>query len=144
MGLPARQRRVLDRTEDAIRGTDPRLAAMFAIFGRLTQDEEMPRAEQLRHHAAITGLRLRLWFGAPRWGGRRRRRVRPRLPLALLFPAALLIMTVTIVVVARFGSAPKCAATTPAAAAKPHPRGKTGLRTRGCSARVFVPALSNR
>jgi hypothetical protein len=142
MGLPARQRRVLDRTEDAIRGTDPRLAAMFAIFGRLTQDEEMPHAEQLRHRAAITALRLRLWFGTSRRGGRRR--IRPRLPLALLFPAALLIMTVTIVVVARFGGAPKCAATMPAAAAKPHPRGKTGLRTHGCSARVFVPAQSNR
>src|SRR5580692_53914 len=135
MGLPARQRRVLDRTEDSIRGTDPRLAAMFAIFGRLTQDEEMPRAEQLRHRAAITALRMRLWFGAP-WFGGRRRRARPRLPIALLFPAALLIMTVTIVVVARFGGAPRCAATMPAAAAKPHPRGKTGLRTRACSAHV--------
>ena len=62
MGLPVRQRRVLERIEIALQGSDPKLAALFATFARLTQDEEMPRIEQMRHRVMLTlaGLRLRL------------------------------------------------------------------------------------
>ena len=42
MGLPASQRRILERIENALRGSDPRLAALFSIFSRLNRDEEMP------------------------------------------------------------------------------------------------------
>ena len=53
MGLPASQRRILERIENALRGSDPRLAALFSIFTRLNRDEEMPRIEQVRARAAI-------------------------------------------------------------------------------------------
>jgi hypothetical protein len=48
MGLPVRQRRVLDHIERALLGSDPRLAALYSIFGRLAQEEPLPRFEQLR------------------------------------------------------------------------------------------------
>jgi len=48
MGLPARQRRALDHIDRALRGSDPRLAAIYAIFGRLVHEEPLPRFEQLR------------------------------------------------------------------------------------------------
>src|SRR5271165_2062043 len=59
MGLPVRQRRVLERIENALRGSDPKLAALYAIFARLTRDEEMPRAEQLRHRVLLVLARVR-------------------------------------------------------------------------------------
>ena len=60
MGLPVRQRRVLESIETTLRRSDPRLSALYAIFARLTKDEEMPRIEQLRHRAVHLMLRLRL------------------------------------------------------------------------------------
>jgi hypothetical protein len=56
MSLPACQQRVLDRIEHSLHACDPRLRAMFAIFTKLTKEEEMPRLEKLE---------LR-WL--PRWG----------------------------------------------------------------------------
>jgi hypothetical protein len=47
MGLPAGQQRVLDRMEDALRLSEPRLAAMYAMFGKLTKNEAWPLREQL-------------------------------------------------------------------------------------------------
>src|ERR1700733_13782455 len=64
MGLPARQRRRLENIEHKLRSSDPRLAAMFSIFARLTRDEDMPRIEELRHRAAMLALRMRLWLAA--------------------------------------------------------------------------------
>src|SRR5258708_6037334 len=58
MGLPASQRRILERIENALRGSDPRLAALFSIFTRLNRGEQMPRAEQLRARAGIILARL--------------------------------------------------------------------------------------
>src|SRR5215469_6966036 len=48
MGLPVRQRRALDHIDRALRGSDPRLAALYAIFDRLAQPDPIPRFEQLR------------------------------------------------------------------------------------------------
>jgi hypothetical protein len=154
MGLPARQRRRLENIEHKLRGSDPRLAAMFAIFGRLTRDEDMPRIEELRHRAAILGLRMRLWLAAagsrlsfsrrrtgsraalaagPRTSGRARRQgarrpssrpARRWRPMAVFFPLALVLMSASIFVAAKFGSAPRCVAATAVATAKLHPRGK--------------------
>jgi hypothetical protein len=42
MSLPACQQRVLDRIEHSLHAGDPRLRAMFAIFTKLTREEEMP------------------------------------------------------------------------------------------------------
>jgi hypothetical protein len=109
MGLPASQRRILERIEGTLRGSDPRLAALFSIFTRLTSDEEMPRIEQVRAKAAVVlfGIRHRLgafarWFGAPR---------RARLRTALFFPVALAIVASAVLVGAGFPSANRCPAT---------------------------------
>jgi hypothetical protein len=151
MGLPARQRRRLENIEHKLHSSDPRLAAMFAIFGRLTRDEDMPRIEELRHRAAMLALRMRMWLAAvwsrvtfarrrsgvpvavgARAGQRARRpavgrsggQARRWRPMALFFPLALLLMSLSIFVAAKFGSAPRCVAATAVATAKLHPRGK--------------------
>jgi hypothetical protein len=82
MGLPARQRRRLENIEHKLRSSDPRLAAMFSIFVRLTRDEDMPRIEELRHRAAVLALRTRLWLSAvaSRLSLRRRRARSPATP----------------------------------------------------------------
>ena len=48
MSLPARQQRVLDRIEHSLHVCEPHLKSMFAVFTKLTGDEEMPRLEELR------------------------------------------------------------------------------------------------
>jgi hypothetical protein len=141
MGLPARQRRVLESIESRLRGSDPRLAAMFTIFARLTRDEQMPRIEELRQRAELQIARLRLFMSAigRRLAGRTGR-IGRRYQLAVFFPLALVLMTLTIVLVARFGGSSRCPAITTVAAAKPHPRGKlitkAGAR---CRATVLTP-----
>jgi len=47
MTTAARQRRVLSTIERMLRRTDPRLAAKFGMFSRLTSGEQMPRIEQV-------------------------------------------------------------------------------------------------
>jgi Protein of unknown function (DUF3040) len=46
MSLPACQQRALDRMEGALRASEPQLASMYAIFGRLNAGEPIA-AEQL-------------------------------------------------------------------------------------------------
>jgi hypothetical protein len=60
MSLPARQARVLDRIEHSLDACDPRLRSMFAIFAKLTRDEEIPGWNSLnpgrcRYGAGSTG-----------------------------------------------------------------------------------------
>src|ERR1700722_19217919 len=102
MGLPARQRRVLGRIEGALRGSDPKLAALYSIFARLTREEEMPRIEQLRHRVVVllASARRRLTI--------RRRRpsfgwLVPRQRAALLFPLALVLAAGAIVPAGKVG-----------------------------------------
>jgi hypothetical protein len=57
MGLPAGQQRTLDTIEEALRTAEPRLAAMFSIFTRLTGNEARPHREQL---PSARGWRTRL------------------------------------------------------------------------------------
>jgi hypothetical protein len=47
MSLPARQERVLGRIEHSLHASEPDLTSMFAIFTKLTRDEDMPRLEAL-------------------------------------------------------------------------------------------------
>ena len=154
MGLPARQRRRLENIEHKLRNSDPRLAAMFGIFGRLTRDEDMPRIEELRHRVAMLALRMRLWLAAvagrlsftrrrsrrrvgafatsadgPRRGRGSRppaaaRRRRQWRPVAVFFPLVLVLMSVSIFVAARFGGSPRCAPAPAVATAKLHPKSK--------------------
>jgi hypothetical protein len=102
MGLPVRQRRVLERIDSALRGSDPKLAALYAIFARLTRDEEMPRAEQLRHRALLALAWMRLTFAAI--GRRLHFRLGPRQRIVLFFPLALALAVTSIVFAARSSS----------------------------------------
>jgi hypothetical protein len=162
MGLPARQRRRLDGIEDKLCRSDPRLAAMFTMFGRLTGDEEMPRIEELAHRAAVLGVRIRLWLAAARTrlrsaagqrapsgkrprsrsGSRSRRPARSPAggragrwrPMAVFFPLALVLMSLSIFVAARFGSTPRCVATAAVATAKLNPKSKPTAKAGGSKA----------
>jgi len=127
MGLPVRQRIVLERIDSAMRGSDPRLVALYAIFARLTRDEEMPRAEQLRHGAQLMLARLRLVLAAI--GARLHIRLRPRQRIVLFFPLALALAVTSIVFAARSSSA-MCAPVKPVAATK------TVAKTKVCKAPV--------
>ena len=62
MGLPGGQRKHLEKIESSLRESDPRLASLFTIFTRLSQDEEMPALEQVRASAAQFWLWLRFWL----------------------------------------------------------------------------------
>jgi hypothetical protein len=121
MGLPVRQRRVLERIENTLRGSDPRLAALYAIFARLTRDEEMPRIEQLRHSAARLVLRLRLalaFLGTRLFG-----RLIPRQRGVLFFPLAVGLAVASIVFAVKSSSGPQCGQIAPpnAVAGHAHP-----------------------
>jgi hypothetical protein len=113
MGLPARQRRVLDRIEYGLRGSDPRLAALYAIFCRLTRDEEMPRIEQLRHRAVVAVVHLR--FRLVSFLSRVMRRLVPRQRAAIFFPLAVALAVTSIVFAARSSPGSRCTPVTPLA-----------------------------
>jgi hypothetical protein len=113
MGLPARQRRVLYRIEGTLRGSDPRLAALYAIFSRLTRDEEMPRIEQVRY--GIRRVVARIGHISASIRTRRHIRLMPRQPVVLFFPLVLALAVVSIVLIARSG--PGCTPVRPVARA---------------------------
>jgi hypothetical protein len=56
MGLPTGQERVLARIAGKLSETDPPLAALFAIFTRLTRAESMPWVEQVKARPVIYRL----------------------------------------------------------------------------------------
>jgi Protein of unknown function (DUF3040) len=58
MGLPATQQRVLNRMEGALRASEPHMAAMFAIFSRLSAGEPVGRE-------SLAGPRWRRWWLRP-------------------------------------------------------------------------------
>lgn len=109
MGLPARQRRVLERIEGTLRGSDPKLAALYAIFARLNRDEEMPRIEQVMHgvRALLVTVRhvLAILLTPITWLFVR---IAPRQRAVLLFPLALAVAITGIVFAARAGSGNNC------------------------------------
>ena len=130
MGLPVRQRRILERIECALRGSDPRLANLFSIFTRLTVDEDMPRIEQVRARVVLLAFRL---FGRPARGFARFVRWlhaprRARLRTALWFPVALGLVAAAVLVGSSFPStnrcltAPRTGRTTQAARLKTRPK----------------------
>jgi hypothetical protein len=88
MSLPARQRRALDAIERALRASEPRLNGMFAIFARLTREEEPVRAERL-----------------PR---RRLSRLRPRGNIVLIHALAGLVFITGMVIGLSTGRASAC------------------------------------
>lgn len=59
MSLPTRQERLLNQIEHSLHSSEPRLRSMFAIFTKLTWDEEMPRLEELQSRAGGRSSLLR-------------------------------------------------------------------------------------
>jgi hypothetical protein len=148
MGLPARQRRALDHIDRVLRGSDPRLVAMYSIFDRLARGEPLPRFEQLRSgllsRLALLGailatvaahlhirvrIRRRVRVGRRVHAGRqvqaRRRvpvprmlRLRPRQRAILLYPLAIALTIGSIVLAARSGPDRGCLPVRAVAAAK--------------------------
>jgi len=108
VSLPARQQRVLDRIERKLVASDPLLHSWFAIFSRLTRDEDMPRIEEVR--ARLTR------FG--NWISRRTAPVRRRIPrpsarvkAILFFPVALAAMVGALIIGASGPAMQRCAST---------------------------------
>ncbi len=135
MGLPVRQRRVLQRIDSALRGSDPKLAAIYAIFARLNRDEDMPRAEQLRHRALLVLARLRL---IPLAIGRRLHiRLVPRQRAVLLFPLAVALAVASIVFAVRSSSG-TCTPVKSVAATNTTAKAKTTAKTSLCRPPVMT------
>jgi hypothetical protein len=142
MGLPVRQRRALDHIDRVLRGSDPRLVAMYSIFDRLARGEPLPRFEQLRSGllARLTLLgailatiathlhirirvrrRVRVGHRAQvkrRAGSRRLFGLRPRQRAILLYPLAIALTIGSIVLAARSGPDRSCLPVRAVAAAK--------------------------
>jgi hypothetical protein len=82
MSLTRAQQRTLDAIAAVLQASEPRMAAMFAMFGRLTNQEPTPGREQLPVRRWYRVLLLRLCgvirprHGTPRRAGRRRPVVR--------------------------------------------------------------------
>ena len=112
MSLPACQERVLSVIEDALRRGEPRLASRFAIFSRLTRDEELPRTEQLmpqpwlRRVLASAGRAWRFVFPPPTSRGRAAMRPATRLRAVVVLPVLLIIMASAAIVTAIAGTQP--------------------------------------
>jgi len=115
VSLPVSQRRMLNRIDRTLRDSDPRLAAIFSIFTRLTWDEEMPRIEEVRARLAR--------FGG--WISRRTEPVRRRVPrpsdrmkAILFFPAALAAVACALLIGGSGPAVHRCAATVRAPASE--------------------------
>jgi len=126
MGLPARQMRVLGRIETGLLHSDPKLAALYAMFARLNREEEMPRAEQVRHRVLIFLLRLRLALSSIS--------IRPpgliaRQPAILFLPLAVAVLTAGIVLAVHAHPGDDCTWPSPAAAAARHHSGASLCRS---------------
>lgn len=79
MSLPPAQQRILDGIADALRASEPRLAAMFAIFTKLTKNDAAPWREQLPARRSIRTWLAWLALLSPRtWLARRKRLARRR------------------------------------------------------------------
>jgi hypothetical protein len=122
MGLPVRQRMMLDNIDRTLRGADPKLAALYSIFGRLTRDEEIPRIEQLRHgvlaRLAWLGLVLTALAGRLHIRFRFRLPFRPRQRIVLFYPLAIALTVGSIVLAVRGGPVKSCLPSRTAATAK--------------------------
>jgi Protein of unknown function (DUF3040) len=131
MGLPASESKVLEKIENALRGSDPHLVSLFVIFTRLNCGEEMPTVEQLRARISLILLRgrrrlsaLGRWFGAA---------PRARLRAAIFFPLALAVVAASVVIGSRFSAPQRC------------PAGAAATRTARPSSRAGLcpPLISN-
>lgn len=106
MTLPGRQQRTLDRIERKLIASDPVLHSWFAIFTRLTRDEEMPPIEEVRARLARFGG----WLSRRTFPVRRRiPRLSTRVRTILFFPAALAGLVGTLLIGASGPAMQRCA-----------------------------------
>jgi hypothetical protein len=126
MSLPACQERILRGMESTLRKGEPRLASRFAIFTRLTRDEELPRTEQLVPRPWPWRLldRGRARPRRPRRGGGTAARAsgRPavRLRAVILVPVLLIMMASALAFTSNSGARNCAAASHRAAIAATH------------------------
>lgn len=118
MGLPGRQRKVLDTIETALRGSDPKLVALYAMFARLTAGETIPGFEQLRYTARMLLGGLLRGFG--RWIRRAFGMLDLRRRAAIMFPLALVAAIITVVFTVRVSPGSSCTAVSPVATGPKH------------------------
>ena len=126
MSLPARQQRILDGIGDTLRISEPRLAAMFAIFTRLHRNEPEPSRERLARPMRATWLAA-LTGRLPDWPASGLRRNWPR--LLVLSQVAVAIIVLLLVAGLTAHAPPGCAGTRVARAAV------SALRDQDCPAR---------
>jgi hypothetical protein len=100
VSLPASQQRILNKIETVLRDSDPWLASLFSIFGKLTKDEDMPRVEEVKARLAKLGA----WIV-------RQRIPQPsdRMKAIFFFPAALATVTCALLIGASGPAAQRCA-----------------------------------
>lgn len=144
MALPAGQRNRLDTIENSLRASDPQLVALFTIFSRLGQDEQMPGTEALgtgRAGAARAWLRqlARPAATTGRYGARRR----ARFWAVLFFPAALAVMACGVWLGSSLSGSPRCAVL-PRAAGIPQLIASGKARARSLTARPGPPGARTR
>jgi hypothetical protein len=110
MSLPACQERILSGIESALRTCEPHLASRFAIFARLTRDEELPRTEQLAPRPSPPWRWLKRAGRAGRVSSHGRRPAggapvgAARLRAAILIPIVLIAMAVAVVLASNTGA----------------------------------------
>lgn len=134
MGLPVRQRRILEQIECDLRGSDPPLMSLFAIFGRLTRDDQMPGVEQLQTRAELSRARRRGRLGAV--GRRLHAMPVARQRAVLVVPIALLVAASTFLMAAVLPSPSKCTPVVVAAGAAWH--GAQASKSKTCTQQVAV------
>ena len=101
MSLRTRERRSLWGIQDALDRSDPRLASLFTIFFRLTQEEEMPDNEQLR--VRVDRLTARV--------GHVKMAAVSRLRVIMIAPVALAVTVAALLIGGWSGSPAMCKAT---------------------------------
>ncbi|MBO0836607.1 MAG: DUF3040 domain-containing protein [Actinobacteria bacterium] len=108
MGLPVRQRRVLDHIDQSLRGSDPKLVARYAIFARLAQGEDIPRIEQLRYGVLTRLAWLRAILAVICTRLHLRINLRPRQRAMVFYPLAIALAVSSIVFAAKSGTDRNC------------------------------------
>jgi hypothetical protein len=136
MSLSAKHCRKLDTIETALRGSDPGLTALFAVFTRLNAGEEMPRIEEVRRRAgALPGWALRRVTFAGGWLTRRPGRwVRA----AIFLPLALGLLAASFALSPRYLGSNRCASML--AATKPVRPARSRAQLHSCS-RIMVSPM---
>lgn len=102
MSLPGGQQRILEDIEGGLADSDPALASLFVIFGRLVEGEAMPWLESIRARPVVDRLVAAIVAVGRLLGRMRRAATRPAAGVRalLLVPAALIAMACAVTIAA--------------------------------------------